>query len=564
MNTQVGITMGAGVLGIALVILLTLLTFRVVAFLLNTLIGHTPRTTRATRRIASGSLLGGFSVLIVAVVLIAGGIFRLRAVRSAPAIPAVVVQTGNAEELIVTNISEARQELQNAIHDPSVEIPLDLPASASPPVAGKEVASNISESAASSEEEPAAVAVKPAAAVLPDSALVPSLETTGVPRSDSVSEPDPIDAPSEPVPPVSTVTSESAATEASDVVSSAPPAPQESVEDRRKRLTELASHLGPLIRSLLQDGDGPEAPVDGNAPAAAESADRKIVVFQLPGPLRKTYAWIQLTPAVEAAVSPVKPLIDNGGLEAMANSLATLLNKPTADKSEIAEAAVKAQPVPEQRDLSAPPLSQVQPEWVTKPDGGRRVAKTAAIFAGEEETAPLLDAINQSLNEHILGVAETLGPAFRSQAGRLQLKLDQTTAQQFVVSSYERHELMETETEGPKPLKFIYALMEFPEAVDKVAVKKIRQAIQTERAVGLGLSVGFAWLAVCCLGCGVRMWSRGSILRRTLALPVFGVMAFPLLLMAAGVLIGLSRGRAIDLPWIETSKSISINVDRDI
>lgn len=517
MNTQVGFPIGAMVLGITAVILLTLLTFRVVASLLNGLIGRSSDLTGTPRRNSGGPLLGVFSVLVMAAVLVAGGMFRLRAARSAPASPVVGVQTGNTEELVVTSLSEARQEMQNAVHEPTIEIPLDPLALASESVASESVAVD------------AVAEVEQAVSDPPQAELV--TETTPAAVEDTPAA-----------------------------------ASSESVEERQKRLSELAAHLGPMIRSLLQDGDGPAVPVDENAPAAAESADRKIVVFQLPGPLRKTYAWIQLTPAVEAAVSPVKPLIDNGGLEAMANALAMLLNKSSAAPTATSGTALKAPLLPSVADLSQQPLplSQVQPEWVTKPDGGRRVAKTAAIFTGEDDAAPRLDAINQSLNEHVLDVAETFGPAFRNQALRLQLKLDQQSAQQFAVTSYERHELMETEAEGPKPLKFVYTLVEFPEAVDKVAVQEIRQALQNERALGLGLAVVFGWLAVCCIGCGVRMWSRGSFFRRTLALPVFGVMAFPLLLLAAGILIGLSEGKAINLPWFETPQSILLHIDRDI
>lgn len=555
MNTQVGISWGTLVLGIAAVILLALLIFRVVAFLLNGLIGRSPDSPEMPSGSISKPLLGVVSSVIIAAILFTFAITLRARSRMETATPIVAVQSGNADSVVITNISEARQELQNSVHDPAKEIPLDLPAT---PSQSSDV---VSHDAALNLPETTAVAESLIPVSSSDSVAVPIAANAGTSVTDGQASEQKGPA-SEPVLLESSDTSEPAPGQ-SAAVSVDTATQQESVEERRKRLSELASHLGPMIRSLLQNGEQPQAPVDINAPAAAESADRNIVVFQLPGPLRKTYAWIQLTPAVEAAVSPVKPLLDNGGLEAMANSLATLLSKPSADRPELPQPVLQTPTLPVSKDLSESPLSEIPPAWVTKPDGGRMVAKTAAIFEGEESTGPLVEAINKTLNEHLLGVTETLSPALRDQTGRMQLKLDPESAQRFIVASYERHELMETATEGSKPLKFVYALLEFPEAVDKVVVQKIRQAVQTERALGLGLAVGFTWLAVCCIGCGVRMWNRGSFVRRTLALPVFGVMAFPLLMLAAGIVIGMSNGRPINLPWIETPQTISLHVDRD-
>ena len=555
MNTQVGISWGTLVLGIAAVILLALLIFRVVALLLNGLIGRSPDSPEMPSGSSGKPLLGVVSTVIIAAILLTFAITLRARSRMETATPIVAVQSGNADSVVITNISEARQELQNSVHDPAKEIPLDLPAT---PSQSSDV---VSHDAALNLPETTAVAESLIPVSSSDSVAVPIAATAGTSVTDGQASEQKGPA-SEPVLLESSDTSEPAPGQ-SAAVSVDTATQQESVEERRKRLSELASHLGPMIRSLLQNGEQPQAPVDINAPAAAESADRNIVVFQLPGPLRKTYAWIQLTPAVEAAVSPVKPLLDNGGLEAMANSLATLLSKPSADRPELPQPVLQTPTLPVSKDLSESPLSEIPPAWVTKPDGGRMVAKTAAIFEGEESTGPLVEAINKTLNEHLLGVTETLSPALRDQTGRMQLKLDPESAQRFIVASYERHELMETATEGSKPLKFVYALLEFPEAVDKVVVQKIRQAVQTERALGLGLAVGFTWLAVCCIGCGVRMWNRGSFVRRTLALPVFGVMAFPLLMLAAGIVIGMSNGRPINLPWIETPQTISLHVDRD-
>ena len=66
MNTQVEISWGTLVLGIAAVILLALLIFRVVALLLNGLIGRSPDSPEMPSGSISKPLLGVVSTVIIA------------------------------------------------------------------------------------------------------------------------------------------------------------------------------------------------------------------------------------------------------------------------------------------------------------------------------------------------------------------------------------------------------------------------------------------------------------------------------------------------------------------
>ena len=70
------------------------------------------------------------------------------------------------------------------------------------------------------------------------------------------------------------------------------------------------------------------------------------------------------------------------------------------------------------------------------------------------------------------------------QAQFVRMELPPATAKKYVVDTYERLETMETQTEGTKPFRVLYALLEFPEAVDQMAVRQIRQSIQRDRIWG--------------------------------------------------------------------------------
>ena len=97
----------------------------------------------------------------------------------------------------------------------------------------------------------------------------------------------------------------------------------ETTAQRQARLTELASHISPWIRSLLNETQPEENAVAADVAEAVESSDKQIVVFQLSGPIRQKYALIPLTPAFDAALSPMTPFLANGSLESIAESLAT-------------------------------------------------------------------------------------------------------------------------------------------------------------------------------------------------------------------------------------------------
>jgi hypothetical protein len=113
----------------------------------------------------------------------------------------------------------------------------------------------------------------------------------------------------------------------------------ETPEQRQARLTELASHISPWIRSLLNETQQEESAVVADVAEAVESSDKQIVVFQLAGPIRQKYALIPLTPAFDAALSPVSPFLANGSLESIAESLAMFLKRPAKSPTELSAAA---------------------------------------------------------------------------------------------------------------------------------------------------------------------------------------------------------------------------------
>ena len=344
---------------------------------------------------------------------------------------------------------------------------------------------------------------------------------------------------------------------------------------RREQLAQLATTIGQLVRSRLdQNGEKKLAAPSGPTEKAAGS---DVVVFQLsedvvqqllgesgrellqsfnselPDRIRQTYALIPLTPPVGSAVSPVKPLLAAGGLESLANSLVSLVD--------IAEQSTESQPgeaLPVV--LATAPKTRPMPDWVKKPDGRRIVAETEPFVTGEDARRPLTGAINKALAEHLKTVTESIEPALREQSRFVKLELSEIAAQKCVVDTFERFEVLDTAAEGPKSMTKLYALLEFPEAVDNAAIQELRRSVQRDRIAGLGFVLGCAWLSIASAGFGIRLWRKGTRLRRWSSVPVFVAISVPLLAVAVGTVVALSRGEAGRPPWNQDHDTVRIDV----
>lgn len=352
------------------------------------------------------------------------------------------------------------------------------------------------------------------------------------------------------------------------------------IEARKVQLEDLAGRIGQLVRAHLES-----ASENGNASPlgqAAKSDNGDIVVYQpsedmvkqllgstgqeflksfnseLPGRIRQTYALIPLTPPVGTTV-PVEPLLAASGLQSIANSIVSFAERAkNAPQAEMEGNETTSSPAEADGSLTVAPLIRPKPEWMSKTDGRRVRAETEAIFPGEDPVPPLTAAINDALEQHISSVTATMDKALHEQVKFVRMELSPEAAKKFVVDEYELQETMSSEKAGQRPFLKKFALLEFPESVDQIAVGKIRQSVQQDRVAGLGFVVGLAWLSICSAGFGIRQWRNGRKLRRMISAAVFAIIAVPALLCAVAMVISLSRGNVPHVPWNVPSVTIDL------
>ncbi len=628
-----GITFFALLLIVPVAILVVLGVFKLIAWLGNSLLGrtntvHDEHRGLGFRPMIAGAIAGAIPICLIVLVLV---LFKVRSAHSVQVIPPSAAQaspvlivdepqvalTLDGPVLIEEHWANQSQEVLQAVQQPNglipVDSPIEVPIEASKP-APDPLASQLETASTPAEEPVQPATVEPANAAASsaltgetpaaDVAATPAVTTTESTSAESkTAEPATTTTNSAEVTPVDPTPADTAEqktsvdepTSTSADVAAEPAA--ETPAQRQARLTELASHISPWIRSLLNEARPEENAVAADVAEAVESSDKQIVVFQLAGPIRQKYALIPLTPAFDAALSPVTPFLANGSLESIAESLAMFLKRPAKTPTEVSAstggtetpAVAEPQSIPT-KDASVPTtvamaettgdskgnaaltageqlaevlVGEETPAWVDSPQPHQFVVRSAALFPGESTVAPLNKAINEVLPEQLKLYEESLEPALRAQARLVKLELDEKTSQACVVQTFERLQTVGKEGSDKQNMRFVYALVELPESVKTAAVQTVRMSLQRDRVTGLAVIIGLAWLAICAASVVVRLWGRGGFFRKMVAIPILCLICIPLLLLAVGTgaaTAGIPGSNMPRYPWADSSKPIRIQV----
>ncbi|MFN9718573.1 MAG: hypothetical protein ACK58L_07760 [Planctomycetota bacterium] len=346
---------------------------------------------------------------------------------------------------------------------------------------------------------------------------------------------------------------------------------------------ELKDNVSELIRSLLSQGttavrpavpspdsgkgalnqDGmmllEMSPEDASAMFAGPEMLSNLKA-QLPAGVKVAYALVPLTAPVDSAVAPVKPLLAAGSLQTLANQMVTLLEpfrtQPTAETARTSASSGASNNTGSNGNSDGP-----EPAWVRNPDGGRLTIQTRPVFTGDDPDQAVANAISEAYKVHAAQHFQALDPALVSMIERVDLRLDDSAVRLCLAEKpFSRKEQAKFGQEGEKPFEIIYALVQFPEAVDKVAESKIREALQQDRLLALGLAVGCAWISTLSVGGAIRTGTRGTGLRRF-------VVSFPFAAIATFALVGaifviIAAGRGTGLPVSAASEEpLVISID---
>ena len=626
----VGLSFFAVLLIAPVTVIMVLGVFKLIAWAGNTMLGRTNAVQPGRGGLRLWPMIAG--AVPICLILLTLTLVKARTVHSVQVYSTPIVpESGFSEQGQVTivqdgtvvasgQMSEARQEILQAVQQQGGQIPVDLPieapASSSKPAPEPPLTPTVPVAPLASADEVPDSTVADGSVVTTDASDTTKDSVTSdgdAAGNDSASEPATVDAVTTTLPPAEasegtpatentaeqkTVTDDAAAStpDVADAATAPPTTPAaETPEQRQARLTELAAHISPWIRSLLKEAQPEDSAVPTDVAEAVESSDKQIVVFQLAGPIRQKYALIPLTPAFDAAMSPVAPFLANSSLESIAESLATFLKQPNETPTEVSAAApgnvetTLPQPAasanastptavalvettgvsPTNTELT--PVEQLPealvediiPEWVDNPPPHHFVVRSDALFPEESTVAPLNKEINEVLPEHLKLDEDALAPALLAQARLVKLELDEKTTQACVVKTFELLQPVGKEGIDKQNMRLVYALVEIPESVKKAAVQTVQMSLQRDRVTGLAVIVGLAWLAICAASVVVRLWGRGGFFRKMIAIPILCLICIPLLLLAIGTGAATARipgSKMPRYPWADSSKPIRVQM----
>ena len=386
----------------------------------------------------------------------------------------------------------------------------------------------------------------------------------------------------------------------------------------RRLLGQLASQIGQaIVTRTMQSGADTESakpveinskpngsiaePSNSNVTEPEDTAKGEVFVVQLPQEIltelmkshghelpesiSQIYALIPLTTAGGNLITPAgQPLRAVEGMQTLAEALATAIAN-SAKSSQLTEHE-SVEPADSQTDVAgaeitattstlttsevtaAESLSLAElpgsddvtsiPSWIRSPDGGRLVIETAFRPAGEDVGNLLREELNSALTDHLTKQSSEQVPAGTNWHNLVRLHLSDAAALECVVATYDRLAVIETQ-EGTKQMAKTFALVEFPEAIDKAAMLQIRQAVQSQRMLAVLVVAAIIWLTVLSSGLIFRFAAAGRRVRMFAAVPVFALIPLPLAMVATGLIIGMSTGEMIDWPWSPATKTVTLN-----
>ncbi|MEZ6126999.1 MAG: hypothetical protein R3C49_28105 [Planctomycetaceae bacterium] len=186
------------------------------------------------------------------------------------------------------------------------------------------------------------------------------------------------------------------------------------------------------------------------------------------------------------------------------------------------------------------------PEWIDHPGVGQLVVKSRMVPASESPEDALQQPVNDALQNHIRQLArrELGGPADWEKLVRISLTAN--ALRSSVVRTESRSEVV-VAADGDHSMRQTYALIEFPEALERQAVSAIRSKVRMNRVVTLALLVGSIWLAAAFFSVACRVSQRGTLFRKLATLPVLAVLIIPCLLSALLMVARIDSGQVLVL-----------------
>lgn len=263
----------------------------------------------------------------------------------------------------------------------------------------------------------------------------------------------------------------------------------------------------------------------------------------LPPEFRQAYAMIPLSAAGPRVTTPVlnqalaSPVIADAlasdPVQAAVAGLFRMIQSstPADDRGEqVAE-------LPESAEFQPP-------SWINNPGLGRVVVKSDFQEASVPAETALRPAIADALREKVVKTGSRRFGADEEWGQYLDIRVSDEALAEFIVETAKRREVLAT-VDGPRLMQQTYALVEISDDAEMKVLTDMKQALQQDRAIILGLTIGGLWLAAVLLGFAIRASQSGSFIRKIAIVPLLSLMVLPCLLLSVAMTAAMIDGKTV-------------------
>lgn len=235
----------------------------------------------------------------------------------------------------------------------------------------------------------------------------------------------------------------------------------------------------------------------------------------LPAQIRDAYTLVPLPNTVtEAVPGNLHKAFSLGQMEAMVQTFAHLWPSSSADTSD------------ESAQIAELAHQDVLPTWIENPPDGQMVVMSEFVA----ENVPQEDALRPAITRALLTRADTRSPKRKASDvpvhKRMEVQLTNQAMERSIRKRFVRTEVLTTPA-GPAPMRRTYALVEFPEELERRTAHVVQKSEQRNRLLAVCATVVSGWLTLVFLAAAIRVWRSDSAFRKLIVTPTLGLLTIP-------------------------------------
>lgn len=258
----------------------------------------------------------------------------------------------------------------------------------------------------------------------------------------------------------------------------------------------------------------------------------------LPSQLNGASSLLQSS-SVSPGTAVMKQALLRAGVSRILSSLQLLMRGSDAP-------AENLKPTPSV-DVDSDEVTYTPADWIANPGLGQTVVHSEFEEATVSAESALREPITTALKLQISRLAERELDVSADWQKLVDITVSDEALRQFIVTTDTLTEVIPT-IDGSKPMRKTYALVEFPETIEKQLLNDVRTAVRENRTAILCLCIAALWFGIVLLSFAARISQHSSVFRRITTIPVITLLILPSVLISLSLLGNIVSGDVLLIP----------------